>query len=237
MNVLGVIPARGGSKGVPRKNIKRLDGIPLIGYTIKAALSSKFLTKVVVSTEDEEIAAIAKDYGAKVPFIRPHELSTDTALAIPTMQHALEMTEKNDGKIYDALMMLQPTTPFRSAADIDGALTLFGEENADSVISVAKHLGQHPAKMKYLEDGRLMDPPFGETSENTPRQFLKDVYKLNGALYLTRRNILLGGSFKGESCMAWVMPEERSVNIDTQWDWMYAEMLIERRLVPSYKSL
>lgn len=223
MRVLGVIPARGGSKGVPLKNIRPLGGRPLIAWTIEAAAGSA-LDRCVVSTDSDEVAEAAEAYGGEVPFRRPADLAQDTSPAIPNMQHAVRTTEELEGSVYDAIMMLQPTTPFRTSADIDGALGLLGEaEEADSVISVVDVGAYHPARMKYLREGRLIDPPFCEAVENQNRQELEPMYIRNGAIYLTRRETLLGGSFKGRDCRAWIMPPERSVNIDTEADFRRAE--------------
>jgi len=221
--VLGVIPARGGSKGVPRKNLKPLGGVPLIGWTIRAARDAKRLTRCIVSTDDAEIAAAAKELGAEVPFTRPLELATDSARAIPVIQHALDAMEKAGEAPFDAVLMLQPTTPFRTGADIDAAIEKLAGTGADSVISVIDVGGHHPARMKYLEGDRLIDPPFCEAYENQPRQELRTMYLRNGAIYLTRAAVLRGGSFKGKDSRALVMPEERSANIDTLADFRLAE--------------
>lgn len=222
MKVLGVIPARGGSKGVKNKNIKPLAGKPLIAYTIEASVGSK-LDKVIVSTDSEEIAGVAKEYGAEVPFIRPAELATDSAKAIPVIQHALEHLREREGESYDAVMMLQPTTPFRRTEDIDEAIDTLNRTGADSVISVVDVQGHHPARMKYLsEDGQLIDPDFCEAYENQPRQELQTMYLRNGAIYLTRKETLDQNSFKGKDCRAQIMPDELSVNIDTELDFAYA---------------
>jgi len=228
MRILGVIPARGGSKGVPRKNIRALGGKPLIAYTIEAAAASKRPTRTIVSTEDEEIARVAREVGGDVPFVRPAKLSTDEAKAIPVIQHALSAVEEQEnGTPYDGVMMLQPTTPFRTSEDIDAAVDLLETTGADSVISVVDVGGHHPARMKYIEGNRLIDPPFCEEYENQPRQELSPMYIRNGAIYLTRREILQSGSFKGRDCRAWAMPAERSINIDTMLDFKYAEWLLE----------
>ncbi|MBC8549709.1 MAG: acylneuraminate cytidylyltransferase family protein [Candidatus Brocadiales bacterium] len=232
LNVLGVILARGGSKGVPGKNIKPLAGIPLIAYTIKTALKSKYLTRTIISTDDEEIADLSRSYGGEVPFLRPAELATDNANAIPVIQHALTTLEKTGDSIeYDVVMMLQPTSPFRTEQDIDGAIKLLDRTKADSVISVVDVDSHHPARMKYLEGDELIDPLFAETYENQPRQELVPMYIRNGAIYATRKIILLNGSFKGLDCRAWIMPRERSLNIDTEMDFKYAEWLISERFV------
>lgn len=226
MRVLAVIPARGGSKGVPGKNIRVLGGKPLIAHTIESALESRRVTRAVVSTDDEAIAAVARAQGADVPFMRPTELATDTALAIPVIQHALQATEILDGTTYDAVVMLQPTTPFRTAADLDAALELLETSGADSVISVIDVEGHHPARMKYLDGDRLIDPPFCEAVENQPRQELRPMFLRNGAIYASRRDVLLAGSFKGRDCRGYVMPHSRSVNIDTLGDFLQAERVL-----------
>lgn len=228
MRVLGVIPARGGSKGIPEKNLRAVAGVPLIVYTIRAAEHSVRLSRAIVSTDDDHIAEVAAAAGADVPFRRPARLATDEALAIDVLQHALETLEAEGDEAYDAVVMLQPTTPFRGAADIDGAVAKLESTGADSVISVIDVGGHHPARMKYLEGDRLVDPPFAEAVENQPRQQLEPMFLRNGAIYATRRRTLLGGSLKGGDCRAWIMPRERSVNIDDLDDLSYATWLAER---------
>lgn len=229
MKVLAVIPARGGSKGVPQKNIRPLAGKPLIAYTIEAASDSKELTRFIVSTDDEAIAKVSREAGADVPFIRPGDLATDSATAIPVIQHALKEMEERDGVTYDAVMMLQPTTPYRTGADIDAAIQVLREKGSDSVISVVDVEGHHPARMKFLNEGRLIDPPYCEAYENQPRQELEPMYLRNGAIYLTRRETLLQNSFKGNHCQALIMENERSVNIDTMLDFELAEFMMRYR--------
>jgi CMP-N,N'-diacetyllegionaminic acid synthase len=238
MDVLAVIPARGGSKGVPYKNIRILGGRPLIQYSIQAAAGARTLTDWLVSTDDEAIAAIARRLGAPVPFLRPAELATDRSTAIPVMQHAVRSMEQARGRAYEAVMMLQPTTPFRTAADIDLAIGRLGATGADSVISVVAVEGHHPARMKFLDADRLVDPPFVEAYENQPRQELRPMYIRNGAIYLTRRDVLMEqGSFKGNDCRALVMPAWASVNIDTADDFAHAEWIFGRYRVGGGRSL
>ena len=228
MKVLGVILARGGSKGVPKKNIKDLGGKPLIAHTIEAANAAELMTKVIVSTDSEEIAEVSRQHGADVPFIRPNDLATDSAKAIPVIQHALAFMEAQDGIQYDAVMMLQPTTPFRRVLDINESIKILTETGADSVISVVDVEGHHPARMKFLKNGRLIDPPYCEAYENQPRQELETMYLRNGAIYLTRREVLLNNSFKGNDCRAWIMDTHRSVNIDTPLDFALAEFMLDK---------
>ncbi len=230
MKTLGIIPARGGSKGVPNKNIRLLYGKPLIGYTIEAATKSN-LTDLIVTTDSDTIAGVAKKFGAKTPFIRPAELASDTAKSIDVAIHALTEYERINAIQYDAIMLLQPTTPFRSTTDINAALqTLEETPDADSVISVEDVEGKHPARMKYLRDGILVDPDFCEAYENQNRQELEKMYIRNGAIYLTRRKTILTKSYKGKKCMGLLMPGERSVNIDTLHDFDYAEWIFEKYL-------
>lgn len=227
IKVLGIIPARGGSKGVKNKNIKPLGGTPLIGYTIEAAKKS-LLDKCIVSTDSDEIAEVAQSLGGDVPFLRPAELATDSAKAIPVILHALEWIEKKEGVRFGAVMMLQPTTPFRTIEDIDSAIEKMATTNCDSVISVVDVEGHHPARMKYMEGDKLIDPDFCEEYENQPRQELRPMYIRNGAIYLTKREVLLSNSFKGSDCRALVCPLNRSANIDTEHDFAYAEWLLNQ---------
>ena len=160
MKILGVIPARGGSKGVPRKNIKYLGNIPLIGHTIMAALESN-IYKLVVSTEDDEIAEISLKLGANVPFKRPIQLAQDNSSSIDVAINALLQSEKIYNEEYDAIMMLQPTTPFRNKNDINNSIDILNNNSdADSVISVVNVEGHHPARMKYINNNILIDPDF-----------------------------------------------------------------------------
>ena len=226
--ILGIIPARGGSKGIPNKNIKLLGGKPLISYTIEAALESKFLTDFIVSTDSELIKEVSLGYGAKVPFIRPLELSHDKALAIPTVQHAVKSFEKIVGHQYDYIIMLQPTAPLRKAEDIDKSLEKLISSGLDSTISVVDVNNYHPVKMKSIENDRLVDY-INTDLENPPRQGLPAVYIVNGAIYATKRDVFMSkNTFKGDSCMPYIMPDERSVNIDTMADFVVAEYFLTK---------
>lgn len=233
MRTLAVIPARGGSKGVPRKNIRLLADRPLIAWVGDAALASKRLSRVVLTTEDDEIAAVARSLGLDVPFKRPAELATDSANAVPMLQHALQECERLEGSKYDAVMMLQPTSPFCTAEDIDQSIDLLDRTGADGVISVFDVEGNHPARMYYLEGDQLISPPFCEAYENQARQELPVMYLRNGAIFLTRRDNLLNGSLRGRDCRAHIMPAERSVNIDSTFDFELADWLMRRRLAAS----
>tara|TARA_B110000003_G_scaffold257927_1_gene276722 strand:- start:791 stop:1486 length:696 start_codon:yes stop_codon:yes gene_type:complete len=230
MNILGVIPARGGSKGVIGKNQKILCGKPLIQYTIEVALKSN-LCDIIVSTDDKKIKSISTNLGIKVPFLRPANLSSDSAQSIDVAIHALNYMQNIGEKKFDAVMLLQPTTPLRRVKDINDAISLLrNSENADSVISVVDVEGHHPARMKYISNGILLDPPFCEKIENQNRQELDKMYIRNGAIYLTKSNVLLKRSFKGNKCMALLMPNLYSINIDTESDFKLAEWTIKNEI-------
>ena len=224
MRVLGLVPARGGSKSIPRKNLVELGGVPLIQWTIQAALGSN-LKRVVVSTDDDEIAEISQNLGAEVPFKRPAELSSDQTLSIDVVLHALDVLEED----FDAVMMLQPTSPFRTSIDIESAIKSINA--ASSVISVVPVEGTHPARMKFVEDGVLIDPAFAETIENMPRQELRPMYIRNGAIYLTRIADLRHRTFKGALSRALIMPKERSINIDTSFDLALARVALSNGML------
>ena len=227
LKVLAVIPARGGSKGIRNKNTVPLQGKPLIVYTLEAASSSILLTRCIVSTDADDIIAVCRSYGADIPFVRPGELAEDATPTLPVILHALEQL----GEVYDAVMVLQPTSPLRTGADIDTAVRMLTDnEDADSVISVVPVGDKHPARMKRIEQGYLVDPEFAEEQEGQRRQDLPELYLRNGAIYLTRTRALLDQhSFKGRKSLAYVMPEERSVNIDSEMDLLLASVIMDHK--------
>ena len=227
MNVLALIPARGGSKRLPRKNIKLLNGKPLIEWTISAAKNSQFISNVTVSTDDNEIAEVAKKSGARVPFIRPSHLANDTADSISVVKHAIEYYKK-EGQKYDYVMLLQPTSPLRTSAHIDKAISLLKDRNADAVISVC--LCDHsPLWSGQLGAGYFMGNFLKEVIKNARSQDLPDYYRLNGAIYLIKVDALIANNtfFLDENIFAYVMPSEASVDIDNPIDFKFAEMLIK----------
>ena len=226
MSVLAVVPARGGSKGVPRKNIRPLAGKPLIAHTLLAAQGAGRVTRVIVSTDDPAIADTARAWGGDAPFLRPEKLSGDTAAQIDVVIHALHQAERIDGRTYDAVVLLQPTAPLRQSADIDGALQLLAESGCDSVVSYCKVEREHPYYMATIEDGRprpIVPIPPGLTA----RQQYPPAYLRNGAIYAARRALLVEArAFAGPDTRAYIMPYWRSVNIDTQFDFALAEFLL-----------
>ncbi len=228
MNVLGIIPARGGSKGIPRKNIVPLFGKPLLAYTAEAALSATLLTRVVLSTEDEEIARVGQTLGLEIPFMRPQELARDETPTIQVLQDVVRRLEQADDR-YDAVMILQPTNPLRRSEDIDGSIALLEASGADSVISFVDVGEKHPARMKFITaDGKVIDPPFKEEFEGQRRQDLPKLYLREGSIYLTRRSVLMEqNSVQGRDCRAWLIPEDRACNIDSPFDLFLAEQMLK----------
>ena len=228
--ILTVIPARGGSKGVPRKNIVIVNGRPLIEYTISAAMKVDGLTDVVVSTDDSEIAEISKALGAYVPFLRPAELASDMSQSAPVVAHALNAIEKIKGYHYDAIMLLQPTSPLRRSDHIEKALKLFFSQECDSVVSVVSVGGTHPLRMKRLVEGELVNYIDQDFWDMRPRQLLPDAYIRNGSIYLIKRDIFIETEqLIGKKCLGLVMSEEESVNIDSPLDLRLAELLLQER--------
>jgi CMP-N-acetylneuraminic acid synthetase len=231
LRVLGIITARGGSKGIPRKNIRLLAGKPLLQYTAEAALAADQLTKVILSTEDGEIAKVGRRCGLEVPFMRPAELARDDTPTLPVLQHAVRTLEK-EGRSFDAICLLQPTNPFRRADDINACVHLLAESGADSVISVLSVPHQHNPHWVYFrgQDGFLKL----STGEKTPiarRQLLPPAFHREGSVYVTRRDVLMeNDSLFGSSVAGYLMEVSRSVNIDTLEDWARAEEVLEQEL-------
>jgi N-acylneuraminate cytidylyltransferase len=220
--VLAVITARGGSKGLPRKNVLPAGGRPLIAWTIGAALESEAIGQVVLSSDDDEIIETAKAWGCEVPFRRPAELASDTATSMDVLMHALDQLPG-----YDYVVLLQPTSPLRTAADIDAALALLESRGAPSCVSVCE-AEQSPYWMFRLADGDALAALLPGEAGASRRQDLPPVYVLNGAIYIARIDWLRRTkSFLGDGCIAYRMPAERSVDIDTAADFEAFRRMVE----------
>lgn len=228
MRVLGIIPARGGSKGIPRKNIYPVLGKPLIAYTLEGAQKSKLLTDCIVSSDDSEIIQVTKKFGGVAPFMRPPELATDKATTVDVVQHATRFMEAETKAPYDIIILLQVTAPLRTADDIDASINLLMEKKTDSVISVCRVDDPHPGKMMVMNNDSL-GPLLPEIwHERVRRQDLPPVYFLNGAIYCMWRRVLLEeNSMWGKRRFPYEMPPERSVNIDSIVDFYLFEKIIE----------
>ncbi|MHC1740437.1 MAG: HAD hydrolase family protein [Anaerolineaceae bacterium] len=230
--VVAVIPARGGSKGIPRKNILDFAGYPLIAYSVAAGLQSQYVTRTIVSTDDEEIAAVARQYGAETPFLRPAEFSQDKTVDLPVFQHALEWLAKNENYHPDVLVQLRPTSPVRPRDCVDSAIQiLLDHPEADSVRGVVE-AGQNPYKMWQIEKtSGQMRPLIGVDgiceAYNAPRQALPDVYWQTGHIDAIRpRAILEKNSMSGEVIMPLVIDVRYTIDIDSPADWQKSEWLV-----------
>lgn len=227
--ILAVVPARGGSKGIPGKNLALAGGRPLLAWTLDAARTSQFVDRTVVSTDDPSIAATARDLGGEAPFLRPAEISGDSASPMLAIDHALAWLEREEGWRPDYVMLLQPTSPLRLAEDIDNACRLAVEKDADAVVSVTEAV-PHPYLTRSIDsDGKLAD--FLTLPGGYPRrQDFPDVYTLNGAIYLAKREILASqGTFYTSRTYAYVMPTARSLDIDTPWELHLADLLLREK--------
>lgn len=226
--VLAVILARGGSKGIPKKNIKEICGKPLIAYTIEAALLSGIFDKVVVSTDSHEIASVAKSFGASVPFMRPDELSQDHVWSRDALRHAVLECEKEYSTLYDYVVELPCVAPLRNDTHIREAVNKLIQTGADSVISVCKMQDKHPVRMKRIVEDTIQDfcKEFPE-GEGSRRQDLEPCYIRNGAIYaMTRKCIVDDFSRNGRVSRPYIMDEIHSVNIDSMIDYYLAESII-----------
>jgi CMP-N,N'-diacetyllegionaminic acid synthase len=221
MNTFALITARGGSKGIPRKNIKFMAGKPLIVWTIEAALRSSLLSEVVVSTDDPEIAEVARQAGAQIPFMRPAELAQDQTPGLDPVLHALDQLKQ-----YDSVLLLQPTSPLRTTGDIDGCLNLVAQKNALSVVSVTE-AAIHPYRTYRLNADQTM-ARYIDAAPIALRQDLPAAYALNGAMYFAEANWLRrSGSLVNAETLAYEMSIEHSVDLDTPIDWKFAELLLK----------
>jgi CMP-N-acetylneuraminic acid synthetase len=229
--ILGLTLARGGSKSVPRKNIKPIAGIPLIGYTISEALKSSLITRYIVSTDDEEIRQVAIECGADAPFLRPNEFSTDEASSVSAMQHAVDWVERQEGVKYDYIVELMCTNPMKSVEDIDASIEKLISTQADSVIAVHQLEDHHPARIKKIVDDKIVDFCITEIPESRRQDLKPEAYIRSGSIYALKRDYLMidGKRYGSVNSRPYIMPQERAVNIDTDIDFMLAEQAIKNR--------
>ncbi len=228
--VLAVIPCRGGSKGVHRKNLREIGGLPLIAHSINAAKKSKLITKTIVSTDDDEIASAARKYGGETPFIRPLELATDTAKSIDVALHALN-TCMQDDEPYDIFVLLQPTTPLRSTQDIDSTIQLLIDNQDYNCAITVKPVGSSHPNYLYQEtqDPQKMIPFLENNMAEVRRQEFADIYVRNGAVYAVRTQYMLERSMLTDTnVLVHRMSEETSVNIDDEFELYLAQQIYNR---------
>ena len=230
MQILGLIPARGGSKGIPRKNIVPLAGKPLLAYTCEAAMQSRFLTRTLLNTDDPEIAVIGQKYGVEVPFLRPQELAQDETPILPVIQHTLKWLAENDNFLPEAVVLLQPTSPLRSAVHIDEAAQVFQGHSADTVVSVAEVPHQFsPVSLMQINENHQLHP-YLEGPMILRRQEKPRVYARNGpAVLIVRREVLLQGKLYGDRIYPYLMDRISSLDIDDVTDLQIAECWLREK--------
>lgn len=236
LKMLAVIPARKGSKGILGKNLRLLNGYPLIYYMIKYAQASRYIPKVMVSTDDERIAKTARKYGAEVPFLRPKELAEDTTPLNPVLKHAMAYYDSIDWKA-NAVISLQPTSPLITTDIIDSVIELFVRTRCDSVVTVSEIKHGHPYRAKKMHSDKRLEnfcTEFdGEKFFN--RQERPPAYAYNGAIYLRKRELVEDWNGKdmglGNDCRGFVIGHEYAVNIDDEFDLKVAEFLLRERAV------
>lgn len=219
--ILGIIPARGGSKTICRKNIKILAGKPLIAWTIEEAQKAQYIDRLILSSEDAEIIKVAKEWGCDVPFVRPAELAQDDTPGIEPVIHAINTI----GEKYDYVVLLQPTSPLRTVNDIDGCIHSCIQEHALSCVSISA-VDKNPYWMYTVNEYQKLYPLMQERHSIMRRQDLPPVYALNGAVYVAQTEYLLKGkSFISEETLAYIMPADRSCDIDTELDFLFCAFL------------
>lgn len=223
--ILAIIPARGGSKGIPRKNVKAISGKPMIQYTIEAAKECPYIDKVVVSTEDVEIADISMRAGAIVPFSRPEELATDEAKTIDVVMHAVEFYERKAER-FDIIVLLQPTSPLRNAEDITKALEYFMRNEQRSLVTVSE-VSESPILMRNFNKENKLEKILEEDSD-VRRQDMKKFYRINGAIYINKASELNANTSFNDNEMGFVLTQEHGIDVDEPQDLVVAEYYLSQ---------
>ena len=231
-SVIGVITARGGSKGLPGKNIRPLCGKPLIAWTIEAGKNASYLDELMVTTDSSEIAEVAKAFGANAPFLRQAHLASDEASSFDAVKHALDFYRDELGRRFDLLALLEPTSPLRESNDIDAAIeTLAGHPDAEAVVSVCRAEGLHPAFMAIIDDGGYLAPYDSKRISTLRRQDLADVFFPEGTVYVSRvEAYMTRRTFYHEKTIGYVVPRWKSPEIDDLHDFVMVEALLKHRL-------
>lgn len=228
--MLAIIPARGGSKGLTGKNIKTLCGKPLIAYTIEAARAAKSIDRIILSTDDEDIASVCRDYDIEIPFMRPLELAQDDSSAVDVYRYTLDRLNAEGDQAYTDFVVLQPTSPLRTENDIDAAVELYRSRKADSVISVWE-AAHPPVWAKKIDTEGVLREYFTDASSILNRQELMTAYMPNGAVFILKKALLDKGTYYSDKTFPYLMPAERSVDIDTPLDFEFAEFLLSKSLL------
>lgn len=226
--IVAIIPARGGSKSIPKKNIKNLLGKPLIFYSIKASLHSRYIDRVIVSTENAKIAQLAKNLGAEIPFLRPKNLAADSTPTLPVLKHALAYLENKKGYRPDIVVLIQPTSPFVLPQDIDTAIEKLFKENSKTCFSVCE-VNQRPEWMYKIEGKKII--PIIKSDLSLRRQDLPPIYISNGSVFVSRKETLMEKNrIIDSNSSIIIMPRERSIDIDEPFDFAVAKLLMKAHL-------
>lgn len=233
MNILFIITARGGSKGIPHKNIKKLGKYPLIAYKIIAAQKSKYNKRIIVSTDDREIAKVGMDYGAEVPFIRPNALASDTADSMDVVMHAMEWVAENDLKNYEYVCLLEPSSPFLSYIDLESAIDQMIDKDSDTMVGV-KEVTVSSAFIHTLDKNGGLSNFYRTVKEmkSVRRQDQEKEYTLNGCIYAAKWKYFMENRlFHSINSLPYIMPEEKSIEIDSWIDYCFAKCMIDNNLI------
>ncbi|BAK70340.1 cytidylyltransferase domain-containing protein [Aliarcobacter butzleri] len=227
---LAIIPARGGSKGLPGKNIKELCGKPLISWSIEAGLKSKYLDEVMVTTDSKDIAYIAKQYGASVPFLRPDVLASDTATSFDAIKHTIEFYKNELDKEFNYIVLLEPTSPLRRGSDIDTAIEQLFNSNADSIVGICRTEDQNPAFLVFKNEKDFISGYENHDMKVLRRQDIKDVYFFEGTIYISKTDVLLNKkTFYHENTIGYVVPKYKSLEIDDIDDFIMVEAIMKHK--------
>lgn len=227
ISILTLIPARGGSKGIPQKNIKLFNNKPLIAWTINCALESNYRSRVIVSTDDQKIADISLSYGAEVPFLRPEELARDETPTVEVVNYTINKLRQNENYFPDLIMLLQPTSPLRKATDIDQCIEIMQNKDVEAVVSL-KEVSEIPYWMQVINEEGFIRDLFEEGKQFSRRQDVPKIYMPNGAIYLIKAETLLEkNTFSPEKSLGYIMPKDRAIDIDDETDFMIAEFLMK----------
>ena len=228
LKILGITLARGGSKGIKNKNIKLLNNKPLIYYTIREALKSKFLTSYIISTDSIEIKKISEKFGANVPFLRPKKLSTDTSSSSDALKHAVRFMEKLHNTKYDLIIEIMATNPLKNFKDIDAVIYKLIKTKADTVIAMSKVTEHHPRRLKKIINDKIVD--IMKEKKESRRQDLKpDIFIRAGSIYGIKREIIMkkGLRYGTKNSRPYILPNKRAINIDNENDFIVAQNLIK----------
>jgi N-acylneuraminate cytidylyltransferase/CMP-N,N'-diacetyllegionaminic acid synthase len=225
---LAIIPARGGSKGLPRKNVKMICGKPLIAWTIEAGLKSKYLDEVMVSTDYRNIADVAKEFGANIPFLRPHYLANDTATSFKVIEHTIDFYRKELNQEFDYVVLLEPTSPLRVTDDIDTAIEMLMNSTAESIVGICRTEDQNPAFLTHKNKNNFISCYEEKEIKVLRRQDISDVYFFEGTIYISEKNALLKKkTFYHNKTIGYEVPKYKSLEIDDIYDFVMVDAIMQ----------